>query len=308
MFGGSSGYQKVAGTGPGGEVLPGGVGPPAPPILVVPSRPKEKVEALLHLLVLVAAAVTVILPIFCIVNYPAGFLLEPVMTLEKVYLIVFGGIMFLIEVNHGGNDTISEAKRVLFMAAKLLDRLMGKGFFVIFVGCNCFNMVNPYTQSALLQTLVYASAFFVCGVGGVHLAAGGQRALALNSIRRKLQVWEHQGKRIMPETEDPLKTGQLLHRLTQRESLDRFLDQFAIMYRDQQALTKEEFQDLCRMVKKEPRFGYNDWDMEMIFETLSREAPSLEQQAATVVGRLPKEYLGYEDIYEWLCPGMPVLL
>lgn len=70
-------------------------------IPVVVSRPKEKVEALLNLLTIVVACLGLLLPAVCLANYPQGALTEPVMFLEKVYLVVFAGFLLVMEISHG---------------------------------------------------------------------------------------------------------------------------------------------------------------------------------------------------------------
>ena len=48
------------------------------------ARPKERVEFLLNALSVGSSLACMIMPCCALGNYPQGFLLEPVMTLEKV--------------------------------------------------------------------------------------------------------------------------------------------------------------------------------------------------------------------------------
>mmetsp|Transcript_18957 Transcript_18957/g.47366 ORF Transcript_18957/g.47366 Transcript_18957/m.47366 type:complete len:300 (+) Transcript_18957:128-1027(+) len=275
-------------------------------IPVVVSRPKEKVEALLNLLTIVVACLGLILPAVCLANYPQGALTEPVMFLEKVYLVVFAGFLLVMEISHGGYAALHNVQFGIYTGAKLLYRLTGKGIFTVFIGCNCFNMLNDDTQSGFLQVCIYATAFTIVAVGVLLMLAGGQKSLALNSIRSKLLSWRNDdGSLLIPHIEfDPESSSMLLDKLNRREGLDSFLNQFAETYRGQ-ALTKKEFQDLCRLVNREPRFTWQEWDLELIFESITQEQVSVTQ---SVVGMQPKETVTFDDIFEWLQPGTPLMV
>ncbi|CAD7923980.1 unnamed protein product [Amoebophrya sp. A120] len=298
--------MQLPGSGPGYSPVSqfGPVGAGQVPVL--PTRPKEKVESLLVMLTFAAGIAGLALPIACLMYYPAGVIMEPVMFIEKIYQLFFSGLLVLGESHHGGSRRIHEAQTAVYYGAKLLSRLMGKGLFIIFIGCNCFNMVNPDVQDGFFQVCIYATGFGVVAIGALNLLAGIQKAFALNGIRSKLQNWrDPTGKMLLPvRNYDPEVESYLLEKLASQESLAIFLNQFSTKYRGQ-ALTKEEFQDMCRMVNKEPRFKWQAWDLELIFESITQDGVISDTM---VMGVQPKEAISFDDIHEWLQPGLPLML
>merc|ERR1712184_70431 len=96
------------------------------------------------------------------------------------------------------------------------------------MGCNVWNIINPDTQTLDLQILFMSTGFGVAGVGVLHLIVGIQKMVLLERVRRKLQVWRHEGNPIMPNLHS-INPGEtyLLDKLNNRENLDKFLLSFA---------------------------------------------------------------------------------
>ena len=98
---------------------------------------------------------------------------------------------------------------------------------MVFLGCNIWNVLNPDTQSMELQIFFVVAGFTVAGVGLLHLVVGLQKMVMVESLRRALQKWRHEGNPILPIAQN-LMPGEtyLLDRLNNREHLDKFLTTF----------------------------------------------------------------------------------
>lgn len=295
--------------------MPSGIGYEVVPLKHGPQwsdRSKDRLEYLISTLVLVCGVACMVVPFIALSNYPQGLMMEPVMSLEKLYIFLGGLLLFVIEIGHGGSQSLLEFQNQVFSNCRLLERVTGKGLALIFLGCNVWNILNPDTQSLQLQVLFVTTGLFVIGSGVLITLIGLQKMILLERIRRKLQLWRYEGKPILPGLAN-LHPGEtyLLERLNNREQLDKFLTSFATTNGTaHEVMLDSEFNSMCQVVLGNPEFQLSPWEVDLIVTSISAGGAGQGQirKINDELGLPHSSLLFYDAIYEWLCPGGPLLL
>lgn len=271
-----------------------------------PKRKPDRVEAFLNMIMLINAVIIIGTPIIAIVNYPQGVIMEPIMFMEKLYVFIFGVVMLLIEMPHGLVSWATNFQIIVSRSCSLLTTLVGKGLFLIFVGCNCFNVLNPNAQSMLLQTLIAMVGCATASCGGAFLWFGGRKVYAVNAVRSKLKTYEHNGRPILPPIEVTPRERGLLEVLQQSQVLNQFLEGFATSKPGQ--IGKEEFNVLCRKVMDQPKFTWSEWDLELIFDGLFPAAMHGVNELGQLVAAPKATFVTFQNVYDWLASAGPLLI
>jgi hypothetical protein len=272
-----------------------------------PQRVKDRWESILNGLVLCTALLVIALPIVAIINYPQGVVLEPVLFLEKLYVFVFGCILLAMELPAATIPIVTEFQTMVQRYCKLVTKLMGKAFFMVFIGCNCFNVLNPAVQSTTLQSCIVILGITTAGVGVVNLIFGISKARALNLVRTRMLGHRHKGKPLLPPINVPYSEEGLLEHLKQRETLDAFLQEFSKECPG--LLSKQEFIDVCRYVLGRPKFTLTEWDLEMIFDGMAsvQKGPTITELSQNL-GIPMTQLIEFGDFYEWLRSPLPMII
>lgn len=105
--------------------------------------------------------------------------ISPIEFLQEVYLIFFGGIMFLLDAPLAF-AVISRIRQNIRKYASFITRLVGRGIFYMFLGCMTFASLWDAEISYFLAIVL---GLFVVVVGAVSLALGIRMTQRLQTVK-----------------------------------------------------------------------------------------------------------------------------
>merc|ERR1719265_1435914 len=112
----------------------------------------------------------------------------PIDLIDELYLVIFGGVMFVLDAPLNFKLLIS-FKQDVHKYCKFLTRLTGRGVWYIFMGTTTFATLWENSISYFLAVVL---GFFVFGVGVASTTIGVVKSRKLEKVR--LNVYQHKQK------------------------------------------------------------------------------------------------------------------
>jgi len=137
----------------------------------------------MNLIFFIAACCVVFAGFFGTIDMFLTFPLNPFDLLDEAYLLVFGGMMFVLDAPLNFK-LILEAKGAICKYVRFLTRFTGRGVWYVFLGTMTFGTLWR-TEWMFLAVMM---GFFVFGVGAYSAVMGGFKSKKLERLRRTIDT------------------------------------------------------------------------------------------------------------------------